>query len=136
MFNLIYLYILYRHTGKVNLYISLEIRGGGTITPCPKLWIRNGRKIERKEVGILTWGLENYAPAQNISEDEASISNHTEWMQREWRKSEPDLPIVDMKMDLTFPSRRNKILADTTTKEVIEEYRGFNPTDRWDRLWN
>lgn len=77
---------------------------------------------ERKEVGILTWGLENYAPAQNISEDEASISIHTEWMQREWRKSEPDLPIVDMKMDLTFPSRRNKILADTTTKEVIEEY--------------
>ncbi|CAC5420819.1 unnamed protein product [Mytilus coruscus] len=80
------------------------------------------KEPERKEGGILTWGLENYSPSQSISEDEASINSHKEWMLREWRRSEPDLNILDMKMDLTFPSRRSLILKEATVKEVIQEY--------------
>ncbi|CAC5388564.1 unnamed protein product [Mytilus coruscus] len=80
------------------------------------------KEPERKEGGILTWGLENYSPSQSISEDEASINSHKEWMLREWRRSEPDFNILDMKMDLTFPSRRSLILKEATVKEVIQEY--------------
>ncbi|KAG1647302.1 hypothetical protein GQR58_030704 [Nymphon striatum] len=59
----------------------------------------------------LIWGLANFHLPTLLSEDSTSITAEIDWLQREFKKTTPTIKIVDLKMKLTFPERRNDVVS-------------------------
>lgn len=91
----------------------------------PEVVERKRKKTEDTKAefnGTLTWGLRNYSPPESISEDKDSINAHVEWLRREWRKTDPELSVVDLKMGLTFAERRRLVLQQGKVAEIVEKF--------------
>ncbi|XP_071793326.1 uncharacterized protein [Asterias amurensis] len=56
------------------------------------------------------FGLENYCPPQQPSEDENSLIRHKEWLKIENTKKRPQYIEVTQRMGITFPDRRAMIV--------------------------
>ena len=70
-----------------------------------------------------TWGMSNYLPKQLSSEDEHAIQMHTEWLKREYIKTQQNDAPVTLKMKLTFPSRRKAIVEEgISIGNLVNEY--------------
>ena len=71
----------------------------------------------------LTWGMANFLPPPLASEDEASIQLHKEWLKAEFKKTNQNFDVVDLKMDITYPTRRKEIVTDNMdTNSLLQEY--------------
>lgn len=76
-----------------------------------------------KEQVKLTWGMANFLPAPLASEDDTSIQLHKEWLKDEFKKSNQNFNVVDLKMDITFPTRRREIVTENMdTNALLQEY--------------
>lgn len=69
------------------------------------------------------WGMRNYLPRRPESEDDTSISLHTNWMKDEVGKKKPNYGRIRDAMHTTFADRRKKIVTDgLSIASLKEEY--------------
>ncbi|XP_076101714.1 sterile alpha motif domain-containing protein 3-like [Mytilus galloprovincialis] len=81
--------------------------------------------------GPSTWGLKNYLPDKPLSEDEASVEKHMQWLQKEYRKKDDqDITQVDLLMDLTLHHRRTLVVSQQMDVEsILSDYPWLKSTD-------
>jgi len=121
---------LFRHTGKIRLYLNLEMSERGWTEHTLMSWEKKKPKqpkVHSQEDPNTTfvWGLGRYLPNPAESEDERSIEIHIQSLEREYRKANSDvnMQLVDTKMNLTFPHRRQTIVTNKTElQELIETF--------------
>lgn len=69
------------------------------------------------------WGLVNYLPTREQSEDEETVVKHQKWLQIEATKKYPSIQRVQTAMDLTLAARRHWIVNEQPTiKDVRDQY--------------
>lgn len=58
------------------------------------------------------WGMKNYLPSRDLSEEDVSIATHQKWLVAEKRKRQPDFKMVQCCMDKTLADRRKCIVSE------------------------
>lgn len=66
-------------------------------------------------------GIVNWEPPQVEGEDEMSSKLHMEWMQKEYKKRDPNMTLVYDKMTRTYASRRRYINESSPTLQEIND---------------
>lgn len=66
-------------------------------------------------------GIINWEPPEVEGEDKISIKMHIEWMQKEYKKRDPNMHLVYDKMARTYFSRRKDINNNSLTLQQIKE---------------
>ena len=56
------------------------------------------------------FGLENYMPQRQVSEDDKTITEHNAWLTVEATKKRPNYDEATNRMSLTFPDRRREVI--------------------------
>ena len=67
-------------------------------------------------------GAINWEPPFPEGEDEISLKKHTEFLQAEWCRRNPDMEKIRNRMHLTFPGRRRKMNKAMPLIEIKAEY--------------
>ncbi|XP_072176124.1 uncharacterized protein [Diadema setosum] len=85
--------------------------------------IRSLSKTTKEQVKYPIFGMANYLPARQASEDDKSIEAHKQWLLTEGTKKRPNYEEVDVRMTLTFSDRRNEIRKENIPiAQLKEEY--------------
>ena len=66
-------------------------------------------------------GIINWEPPHMEGEDEMSSNMHMEWMQKEYKKREPNMTLVYDKMTRTYPARRKYINNNSPSLQEISD---------------
>ncbi|XP_038065708.1 sterile alpha motif domain-containing protein 3-like [Patiria miniata] len=64
--------------------------------------------------------MENYLPQRPLSEDDASIRIHTEWLKTETTKKKPNYEQINVAMDATFADRRALVTKGTASLAEVK----------------
>ena len=67
------------------------------------------------------FGMPNYLPAREASEDDKSIEAHKKWLQAEGTKKRPNYEEVEARMTLTFSERRNAVIKENIPIGKLKE---------------
>ncbi|XP_071508876.1 sterile alpha motif domain-containing protein 3-like [Diadema antillarum] len=83
--------------------------------------IRNLSKTAKEQVKYPIFGMPNYLPARQASEDDKSIEANKQWLLTEGTKKRPNYEEVDVRMTLTFSDRRNEIIKENIPIAQLKE---------------
>ncbi|XP_071820324.1 uncharacterized protein [Apostichopus japonicus] len=67
------------------------------------------------------WGMINYLPQRQESEDDKSIESHIQWLRRENTKKKPHYSRVTEAMSATFSDRRQLIVKEGVSVKQVQE---------------
>ena len=85
--------------------------------------LKGMQAVDKSKTTPPLWGITNYLPPPPDGEDATTIDNHIQCMEKEFKKTKPDLRKIELLMNRTFSHRRHLIVVkDTNICEVQEMY--------------
>ncbi|XP_035231913.1 uncharacterized protein LOC118203736 [Stegodyphus dumicola] len=110
------------NSGKRSRSITLQLDLNANKSP-----LQNGgiKKARRGEV--------NYAPDFPDGENESTLQQHQEQMNREWMKKDFNRIFINQKMEVTFSFRRQQIISRIKMSEIKEQWPALFTPDQLTR---